>query len=129
MFDNDPISQNPPVQPDPNRTSPAAPVTDAPGLSLIQQSQNPAPPIPQPPQPAPSLSQPVQPQPSQVSNTQQAIQSPNPSVRRAGWVRTIAETLAGGPRYNISIDPYTGETTRTTVPVSGRQLGLAIALE
>ena len=44
-------------------------------------------------------------------------------------MRNIAEVLAGGPRYTTTIDPTTGATTRTQVPVSGRNLGLAIAME
>ncbi|MGA7524258.1 MAG: hypothetical protein WBW84_17540 [Acidobacteriaceae bacterium] len=59
----------------------------------------------------------------------QPTQSANPSVRRAGWVRQIAETLAGGPRYQMTIDPQTGASKPVPVPVSNRSLGLAIAME
>lgn len=52
-----------------------------------------------------------------------------PGVHRAGVLRQIAETLAGGPRYQTTIDPQTGATTRTPLPMSKTSIGLAIALE
>jgi hypothetical protein len=60
---------------------------------------------------------------------QQPTQSQNPSVRRAGWIKNVADVLAGGPRVKTTIDPVTGATTRTPIPVSGKHLGMAIALE
>ena len=68
--------------------------------------------------------------PSQVNGNAPVQQKPvPPPIQRANWVRAIATTLAGGPTYKTTIDPATGATTRTQVPVSGRHLGLAIALE
>lgn len=53
----------------------------------------------------------------------------NPSVQRAGILHQIAQTLAGGPRYKTNIDVNTGQTTRTPVPMSKTDIGMAIALE
>jgi hypothetical protein len=53
----------------------------------------------------------------------------NPSVKRAGVIRSIAEVLAGGPRYGVTTDVNTGEIKRQERPLSGRELGMAIALE
>jgi len=55
--------------------------------------------------------------------------SQHPSVQKAGLIHTIAQTLAGGPRYAEKIDANTGEMTRTPVPVSKTDIGLAIAME
>ena len=101
-----------------------------------QTTQTPAQPTPATQTPAPT----GQTQPS-PQTTAPATSTPNaaatvtnapavhPAVQRASLVRDIAETLSGGPQYQTSIDPSTGATTRTQVPLSGRQLGLAIALE
>lgn len=53
----------------------------------------------------------------------------HPAIQKAGLLHSIAETLAGGPQFQTTIDPNTGQATRTQVPLSGRQIGLAIALE
>src|SRR5579875_1831540 len=53
----------------------------------------------------------------------------HPSIQRAGIVRQIAETLAGGPRYKTTIDPQTGAASRTQIPMSKTDIGMAIALE
>src|ERR1035441_9912307 len=81
--------------------------------------------------------QPNQPQNPNQPNAQPkpagtpAPQAPeqHPSVQRAGWVHDVAETLAGGPKYQYNVDPNTGEMKKTPVPVSGKHLALAIALE
>lgn len=83
--------------------------------------------VPSQPQASPAQPSAQQPSPSQtqmVSNP-----APHPAVQRASLLRDIAQTLAGGPQYTTSIDPNTGATTRTEVPLSGKQIGLAIALE
>lgn len=49
-------------------------------------------------------------------------------MQYAGVVRQVAQTLAGGPRYQTTIDPQTGAVTRTAVPMSKTDIGLAIAL-
>jgi hypothetical protein len=88
-------------------------------------SNSPAAPIPlqQPTQPTPK---PVNPQSETVSN---APASPiHPSVERAGLIRTIAETLAGGPRVQLTANPD-GTVTRTRVPLSKTDIGLALAME
>jgi len=53
----------------------------------------------------------------------------HPSVQKAGVVRQVAQALAGGPRYTTTIDPQTGITTRTQVPLSNKDIALAIAME
>jgi hypothetical protein len=53
----------------------------------------------------------------------------SPSVQRAGKVFTIAQALAGGTHYNYTVDPNTGQTTKTPVPMGKGHIGLAIALE
>jgi hypothetical protein len=60
-----------------------------------------------------------------------AYQTPSqhPAVQKASLLNEIATTLAGGPRYSTTIDPNTGTVTRTKVPLSTKQLGMAIALE
>src|SRR5262249_10329742 len=52
----------------------------------------------------------------------------HPLVRKASIVRTVAETLAGGPRYVERIDAN-GNRVKSQLPLSGRDIGMAIALE
>jgi len=42
---------------------------------------------------------------------------------------SVAVALAGGPRYRTTVDPDTGAVTRTQIPLSRRDIGMAIALE
>ena len=58
-----------------------------------------------------------------ASQTQQ-----HPAVAKAGLFHSIAEALAGGPRTITKVGPD-GVPYQTKVPLSGRQIGLAIALE
>ncbi len=105
-------------------------------------------------QPVPAQQQPTaqQPQPSQ----QQAVQNdpaapsldltggqsgpPNlgtpapaanvhPAIQRASIVHQIAQTLAGGQRYQTTIDPETGTRKQTPIPMSRADIGMAIAME
>jgi hypothetical protein len=62
-----------------------------------------------------------------TANPSNALAS-HPVVQKAGVVRAIAETLAGGPRTQYAIDPTTGAMTATPQPLSTRQIGLAIAM-
>lgn len=55
--------------------------------------------------------------------------APPEVTKKASWLHDIAQTMAGGPRYEYNVDPNTGEMKRTPVPVSTKHLGLAIALE
>lgn len=64
-----------------------------------------------------------------MPNGTPAAPATNPSVQRAGWLHTVAETLAGGPRFKTSIDPNTGVMTRTKVPLSRGDIGMAIVAE
>ncbi|HEY1804953.1 MAG TPA: hypothetical protein VGG45_10785 [Terracidiphilus sp.] len=52
----------------------------------------------------------------------------HPSVQRASLLHTIAQTLAGGPRYKTSINDD-GTTTRTPVPLSRGDVAMAIVAE
>jgi hypothetical protein len=52
----------------------------------------------------------------------------NPLVKAAGVMRSVAETLAGPPRYTTSIDANTGVATRTKVPLSRSDIALSLAL-
>lgn len=84
------------------------------------------------PQPSTSQSTPGTQQPSTA--TQPTVSNPLPpaaaaSIQRAGVLRTIAQTLAGGPRYKETIDPQTGTATRTEVPLSRSDIALAIVSE
>lgn len=121
---------------DPQQVSNAA---DAPPLQTVTPSgasasppvtPSPTPP-PTPPQQVAQLQPQQPPQPQQPTTVSNAPSSPvnHPSVQRAGILRSIAETLAGGPRYRESIDPVTGATTYQQVPLSRADIGMAIALE
>lgn len=63
------------------------------------------------------------------SDDNMVTNTPHPAVQRAGVLRSVAEALAGGPRFTTTIDPNTGATTQTKVALSPRDIGLAIALE
>lgn len=54
---------------------------------------------------------------------------PHPLVQKASVLRDVAQALAGGPTYQTTIDDQTGATTRTAVPLTKGQIGMAIALE
>lgn len=53
----------------------------------------------------------------------------DPAVAKASRFYSVAQALAGGPQYQVSIDANTGKTTRTPVPLTTKQIGLAIAME
>lgn len=53
----------------------------------------------------------------------------HPMVQQAGVHNSVALALAGGPRYQTTIDPNTGISTKTQVPMSRWQVGMAIAME
>jgi hypothetical protein len=53
----------------------------------------------------------------------------HPAVQRAGLLHNIALAMAGGQRYKENIDPNTGTMTRTPVPLSRADIGMAIAME
>lgn len=64
----------------------------------------------------------------QDQNLNAADADQHPAVRRAGVMYSIAEALAGGPRYQETIDEN-GNRQFKPVPVSGKHLAMAIALE
>src|SRR5581483_5693380 len=63
----------------------------------------------------------------------QDANAPDPAVQRAQqkgtFIRTLAESLAGGPRFQTVINPSTGETRHDRIPLSRGEIGMAIALE
>ena len=87
--------------------------------------------------PKQAASQPVAPQAKQdvnqfgkqAPNANPPAKMDNPAVKKASWIHDVAETLAGGPRYKYDINPNTGEMSKTPVPVSGKHIAMAIALE
>jgi hypothetical protein len=66
-------------------------------------------------------------QPSSASPSQPSL-ADHPAVQKASILHTVAQTLAGGPRYKTVIDPTTGATTRQPVPLSKADIGMAIAM-
>jgi hypothetical protein len=53
----------------------------------------------------------------------------HPAVQKASLLHTVAQTLAGGPRYTESIDVNTGKMERKQIPLSKGDIGMAIAME
>ena len=70
--------------------------------------------------------QPANPQP-QPARPATDPNSNHPLVQHASVLHSIAETLAGGPRYKSVIDA-TGKTTLQKIPLDGKGIGMAIAL-
>jgi hypothetical protein len=70
----------------------------------------------------------VRPNQEQVSNAQPPATQDHPAIKRAGVMYSIAEALAGGPRYTEKIDAE-GNRQFEKVPVSGKHLAMAIAME
>jgi hypothetical protein len=103
----------------PNNTTPP---------SATPSTTNPASPQTPPQSPAqpPASTQPAQPNNnSTVANAPQV----HPAIQRASLLRNVATALAGGPRFVTKIDPNTGETTRTEVPLSRGDILTALAAE
>jgi hypothetical protein len=73
---------------------------------------------PQNPQAAPAGTMPAQ-APVPLTRVQKLLQT----------ARHISEAMTPGGLTQTTIDPNTGETTRTQAPLTGRQIGLAIAME
>ncbi len=131
MIDNDPNVTNPSdAQPSdaqqPAQPTPAQP-TSVPNAPQAQPAQSVPSGQPQSvvsnpsSQPQPSTAQPQTAQPAPSDN------STHPLVQHASILHSVAETLAGGPRYKPVIDA-TGKTTMQKVPMDGKTLGMAIAL-
>ena len=53
----------------------------------------------------------------------------HPSLQRASLIHSIAQTLAGGPRYTYDIDPNSGRLISRPAPMSKSDIGMAIAME
>ena len=122
-----PLSDPSNPQPQPGDAAQSA----QPQQQTVQNTPSTTAPAPQPQQSS-TLSQPQTAQPSQNGSQTGAVSNAapvHPSVQRASVIRQVATALAGGPRYSTSIDPATGATTRTPLPMSKGDIGLAIALE
>jgi hypothetical protein len=52
----------------------------------------------------------------------------HPLVQKAGILNAVATALSGGPRYTETINDQ-GVRVRTPAPLTGRQIGMAIAME
>ena len=111
------------------------PIQPAPNTQPVQQPQQPGQEA-QTTQPA-QAGQPSTPGSKSVQQPQTPGQSapatpPNPQLaaakQKASAFNEIAQVLAGGPRYTYQIDD-TGKMQKTQVPVSGKHLALAIAME
>ena len=83
-------------------------------------------PVPAAPNAAPAPTAQPSPSDATVSNPAPA---PHPAVQKASILREMAQALAGGPRYSTTIDPQSGTTVRSEVPMTGKELGWALALE
>lgn len=60
--------------------------------------------------------------------TNSNISQQHPALTAADKVKSIAQILAGGPNVSYTIDANTGKMVATQQPLSGRQIGQAIAL-
>jgi hypothetical protein len=110
-----PDAQSQPVQNTPATITPASPQTQQPSQ---QPQQN--------PQQQPAQAQQNSNQPGTVSNAPAPV---HPAIQRASLLRNVATALAGGPRFVEKIDPSTGQTTRTQVPLSRGDILTALAAE
>ena len=133
--DGAPVSVTPSVPSAPT-TPPAA--TATPDLGGQQPPNLPAPTGPSVTAAPASVAAPTQGQPVAQQNPQQPQQpgqsgtvsktpAVHPSVARAGILRNVAQALAGGPSYRTSVDPNTGQVTRTQVPLSKGDVAMALA--
>ncbi len=130
------VSNTPPVSSTPNTPPSAAPATAIPAPASTPDSQHSQPSQAQPDLGGngapPQLPAPIAPnvqiaseqpgQPGSVSNA-----PVHPSVAKAGILRQVASALAGGPSYRTSVDPSTGQVTRTQVPLSKSDVAMALA--
>lgn len=131
------------MQIDPSQQTPAAPATNAADAANHPQAAEPpvvasgAPASTVSPTQAQSNVQPSQAQSASpanadnghtVSNTPTVNPENHPSIQRAGVIREIAQTLAGGPRYQLTAN-NDGTVSRTPVPLTKGQILSAIALE
>lgn len=131
-FDNDNLTvtndpsqpQVPPMAQQPQPVASAAPVSATPGQVQGSPAQS------QPfTQPSPSDSRILSGQRSQdqvVSNTP-APNPPHPLVQKAMLTHSVARVLAGNPTRLVINDD--GSTRREPVPLTGKQIGMAIVLE
>src|SRR5271165_1796995 len=77
---------------------------------------------------APVSQTPIQPLNAEVPQPKTPA-PPSPAEQRASGLYKLGELLTGGKQYNTTIDPVTGSTVKTPVPVSGKHLALALAME
>jgi hypothetical protein len=132
-FTNDQSATNAPIT--------SAPDTGGTNPQASQPTAQPQTPTPQPVQATPvaqtsQARQPSSTQPSARQQPQTGMASnpypvdPNanhPAVRVASILNSVGQALAGGARTVTRVDPVTGETTRSVMPLSNKQIGLALA--
>jgi len=115
----------------PNEPAAQPPSTLTSAPNTPQAGQNPSGSNPQaqpsPTGKTPDLSKPAQPSPQQAQQAA-AQAAKTQAVGKASVFHDVAEALAGGPRYTYDVDAY-GNMQKTKVPVSGKHLALAIAME
>src|SRR4051794_36705288 len=116
-------AQTAPVSNTPDPTTQPGPLTAQPGAPALGQPESVA--TPATVTPATTTPQP-NPDPQNVANAPTTAHAAHPAVKKASLLHDVAQALAGGPRFTTSIDPMTGTTARTAVPLSGKQLGMAI---
>ena len=117
-----PVASQAATQP-PSTASPASTVTPATQDTVSNRTPN----LSTPPPQTPNVPNPQLPPNSTVPEGQP--NASHPAVQRAGVTNSVAIALAGGPRYRTAVDPETGAVTRTQVPLSKRDVGLAIAFQ
>lgn len=111
------------VTPDTQSTSQPQPVTQLQD-QLLQPVSNTQQPAPQAASPDDTVMNPG----AKVATPVADPNANHPLVQKAGLLHTIATTLAGGPRYKTEIDPNTGATKRTPIPLDRKDIGMAIAM-
>ncbi|HEY3768887.1 MAG TPA: hypothetical protein VGN44_09450 [Candidatus Angelobacter sp.] len=129
-FDNDTVSNAPAnsIPPDQQQPPAATPVTQQDAFAQTPQTQT-------QPNAASAQAQPQQKPKDQTQDSQLISNQPaqddyaqHPAVKRANILYRAATALTGGQRFTTTIDDQ-GNRLRTPVPVSGKSLGLALAME
>jgi hypothetical protein len=130
--DNDIISNaganTPPAAAPPDQQQPATPASPTQDASAQNQPTSQSAP-PQNGLPSQAQQKPKDPNQQMISGiAAPPDNSQHPLVQKAGIMNEVAQRLSGGPRFTEKIDDQ-GNRIRTPIPVSGKHLALAIAME